>query len=190
MQRFIFAIILFLCSIVPPAHAIQTSIMTIPVPQFFDNQGFPLSGGKIYTCLPGTTCGPGSITLKSTYSTSAATVSNANPIVLDSAGRAPIWLNGYYKVAAYTATGTLLWTQDNVSSASASNESSVFLDAIGAPITYNISTRTDIKICKTDSTAHLVTITDSTPRVVPIDPLYVQGECVHLVLNDSIWYVE
>jgi hypothetical protein len=50
--------------------------------QFFDDNGDPLANGKLYTYAAGTT------TPKATYTTAAATVANANPIVLDSAGRA------------------------------------------------------------------------------------------------------
>ena len=56
--------------------------------QFFTNQGVILSGGLIYTYQAGTT------TPQNTYTDSTATVANANPIVLDSAGRltSNVWL--------------------------------------------------------------------------------------------------
>lgn len=189
LTRIIFAVILLLTAVVP-TRAAQMSLMPIPKLQFLSNQGLPLSGGKVYTCQPGTTCGPNSVTLKATYTDSTGTTSNANPVVLDSAGRASIWLSGYYKVAVYDSTGTLLYTQDNVSSSGAASGASVFLDATSAPVTYNISTANDIRICKTDSTANVITITDLTPRTVPLDPLSVQGECVHLMLSGATWYVE
>ena len=53
--------------------------------QFFDNDGAALSGGKVYTYAAGT------LTPKATYTTEAGTVANANPIILDSAGRASIF---------------------------------------------------------------------------------------------------
>ncbi len=53
--------------------------------QFFDDNGNPLSGGLLYTYASGTA------TLATTYRTGSGTT-NANPIVLDSAGRCVIYL--------------------------------------------------------------------------------------------------
>lgn len=82
--------------------------------QFFDNNGHPLSGGKLYSYEAGTT------TPKTTYTTSAGVTAHTNPIVLDSAGRVPsggeIWLidGGNYKFALYTSKDVLIATYDNV----------------------------------------------------------------------------
>ena len=80
--------------------------------QFFDNNGNPLAGGLIYTYSAGTT------TPIATYTSSSGTVANANPIVLDSAGRTPaqIWLTegNSYKFVLQTSTGTLIKTDDNI----------------------------------------------------------------------------
>lgn len=82
--------------------------------QFFDNNGVPLAGGKIYTYAAGTT------TPQTTWTTPSGTTANANPIVLDSAGRPPqeIWLNvAYsYKFAIETSAGILIRTYDNIPS--------------------------------------------------------------------------
>ena len=55
--------------------------------QFFDDSGLPLSGGKIYTYAAGTT------TPLTTYTSRDGLTANANPIILDAAGRTPqqIW---------------------------------------------------------------------------------------------------
>ncbi len=80
--------------------------------QFFDNNGVPLAGGLIYTYQAG------SSTPLATYQDNGGTIANANPIVLDSAGRVPneIWLlNGYsYKFIITSASGTSLITLDNL----------------------------------------------------------------------------
>lgn len=81
--------------------------------QVSDNNGNPLSGGKIYTYDVGTT------TPKTSYTTSAGTVAHANPIVLDSAGRLPsggeLWLiSSRYKFALYTSLNALIGTYDNL----------------------------------------------------------------------------
>ena len=56
--------------------------------QFFDNNGVPLTGGKIETFAAGTS------TPVTTYTSSSGNTANTNPIVLDSAGRTPseVWL--------------------------------------------------------------------------------------------------
>ena len=81
--------------------------------QFFDNNGNPLSGGKIYTYEAGTT------TPLATYTSSTGNTAHTNPIVLDSAGRVPggeIW-NDYsklYKFVLKTSADVTLATYDNV----------------------------------------------------------------------------
>jgi hypothetical protein len=80
--------------------------------QFFDNNGVPLAGGKLYTYAAGTT------TPQVTYTTSAGNVAHTNPIVLDSAGRVPngeIWLTfAAYKFVLNTSADVLLGTYDNI----------------------------------------------------------------------------
>lgn len=79
-----------------------------PRTRFFDAAGAPLSGGRVFTYEAGTT------TPKDTYTTSAGTVANANPVILDSQGYADIWLgDGNYKIELRTSDGSTLWTVDN-----------------------------------------------------------------------------
>ena len=82
--------------------------------QFFDDNGAPLVGGKVYTYASGTT------TPRATYTTSAGTVANTNPIILDAAGRTPneIWLiaGSLYKFILRTSTDVLIGTYDGVPS--------------------------------------------------------------------------
>jgi hypothetical protein len=59
--------------------------------QFFDDTGAPLAGGKLFTYEAGTS------TPKATYTTAAGTTQNTNPVVLDSEGRAIIFIDGSYK---------------------------------------------------------------------------------------------
>lgn len=77
--------------------------------QEMDNSGNPLSGGLVYTYIAGTT------TPKVTYTDATESVSNANPVVLDSSGRANIWLGaGGYKFEIRTSGGVLVRTVDGV----------------------------------------------------------------------------
>lgn len=78
-------------------------------PQELDNNANPLSGGLIYTYSAGTT------TPKATYTSADGLTANPNPVVLDSSGRADIWLGeGAYKLILKTSTGTTIDTIDNV----------------------------------------------------------------------------
>lgn len=80
--------------------------------QFFDNNGVPLSGGLLYTYAAGTT------TPATTYTSSTGGTANANPIVLNSAGRpsSQIWVNSSsnYKFVLKTSAGVDIWTMDNI----------------------------------------------------------------------------
>lgn len=80
--------------------------------QFFDDNGNPLSGGKVYTYTAGTT------TPLTTYTSSLGTVANTNPIILDAAGRTPneIWLivGTLYKFIVKTSADSLVGTYDGL----------------------------------------------------------------------------
>jgi hypothetical protein len=80
--------------------------------QFFDNNGNPLTGGKLYSYAAGTT------TPQVTYTSSSGVTAHTNPIILDSAGRVPggeIWINPPpYKFVLNTSTDVLIATYDNI----------------------------------------------------------------------------
>lgn len=76
--------------------------------QFFDDAGDPLAGGKLYSYEAGTT------TPKATYTTAAGSTPNANPVVLDSAGRATVFLDGSYKFILTDADDNTIEETDNV----------------------------------------------------------------------------
>jgi microcystin-dependent protein len=89
-----------------------------PKLQFFDNNGLPLVGGKLYTYEAGTT------TPKDTFLNETGNVYNTNPIILDSRGEALVWLgSGKYKFVLATAENVELWSVDNVSGAGSSGSS-------------------------------------------------------------------
>lgn len=78
--------------------------------RYFDANGAPLSGGKLYSYRSGTT------TLAATYTDQAGLVPNANPVVLDANGEANVWLGaGTYKFVLKDADDVTQWTQDDVS---------------------------------------------------------------------------
>jgi hypothetical protein len=65
--------------------------------QGLDDDGAPLNGGLLYTYSAGT------LTPKATYTTAAGNVEHENPIELDSAGRAIIFIDGSYKFVLHDA---------------------------------------------------------------------------------------
>jgi hypothetical protein len=82
--------------------------------QFFDNNGAPLTGGKLYTYAAGTT------TPQATYTTNTGGTAHANPIILDSAGRVSaggqIWVTVgvSYKFVLKTSVDVQIWSADNI----------------------------------------------------------------------------
>src|SRR6266436_4476458 len=88
----------------------------VPVQKFFDGNGAPLSGGKLFTYIAGTT------TKQGTFSDSVGTP-NTNPVILNARGEAPVWLDPtlIYKWVLSPANDTdpptnPIWTSDNINS--------------------------------------------------------------------------
>lgn len=81
-----------------------------PKMQFTTAAGVPLSGGKVYTYVAGTT------TPQATYTDYTGATPNANPVILDSRGEANIWLGGaLYKFRLTDANDVDIWTVDYIS---------------------------------------------------------------------------
>lgn len=78
--------------------------------QFFDSNGDPLVGGKIYTYQAGTS------TPLDTYTDQGAGTPNSNPVVLDANGEASIWMvtTSSYKFVIKSSADVTLNTIDNV----------------------------------------------------------------------------
>jgi len=92
----------------------------VPMPgpeiQYLNQDGSPMVGGKLCTYAANTS------TPLATYTSSTAGTPNTNPIILDAAGRASVWVGpSLYKFVLRTGgtanscnDGTIVWTQDNV----------------------------------------------------------------------------
>jgi hypothetical protein len=88
----------------------SANLSAVPKLQFFDNNGNPLVGGKLYTYAAGTT------TPLATYTDASAGTPNTNPIILDSRGEANVWLLATtYKFLLTDSTDATIWTVDNIS---------------------------------------------------------------------------
>ena len=82
-----------------------------PKMQFFTAAGVPLVGGKLFTYASGTT-----VPL-ATYTSSAATTANTNPVILDSRGEANVWFGpSRYTLLLKDSLDNLIWTADGVNS--------------------------------------------------------------------------
>lgn len=76
---------------------------------YYDANGNPLSGGKVYTYEAGTT------TPKVTFTTQDEVTANPNPVILDADGGANIWLgDGGYKFVVTNSADVELFTADNI----------------------------------------------------------------------------
>ncbi len=105
---------------VSPLSAQPALPAAVPMPtpeiQYLDSAGRPLAGSKLCTYAAGTS------TPLATYTNSTGTA-NTNPVILDTAGRASVWVGPQmYKFVLRTGgtptgcnDGAIVWTQDNVS---------------------------------------------------------------------------
>jgi hypothetical protein len=81
-----------------------------PKMQFTTAAGVPLSGGKVYTYIAGTT------TPQATFTDYSGATPNTNPVILDSRGEANIWLGGaLYKFKLTDANDVEIWVVDYIS---------------------------------------------------------------------------
>ena len=118
MTRFLKALVFIAALLLPmvlsaPMVAQQGTVAPVARQQFFSNTGVPLSGGKVYTYVAGTT------TPLATYTDVNLSVANPNPIILDSAGRTPsgFFLSAAsYKFVLTTSADVTVWTADNIAS--------------------------------------------------------------------------
>lgn len=105
----------------------------MPSPKFlgYDNNGNPLSGGKLNCYAAGTS------TPQNTYADSALSTPNANPVILDSAGRATVYLTPgqAYKFVLTDANNVTIYTQDNVQASPTSASVVDIVGTAGATIT-------------------------------------------------------
>lgn len=109
----------------------MATISPIGKSYYYDSNGDPLNGGKVYTYEAGTT------TPKVTYTTQDETTANTNPVILAADGSANIWLgDGGYKFMVTNSVDVEQFTADNLGgSSSAAFGGSVNTITVGTPIT-------------------------------------------------------
>lgn len=125
-----------------------------PAPQFFDANGKPLVGGKLFVYIAGTTTK--AVTYSDFYKTE-----NTNPVVLNDLGTCMLIVPSanLYKIVLYDRNGNLLLTRDNVS---VSSEQQIIYTTAN-------------KVESSDSTVDVTATTDPDTGIVTYD-LSIQKE--------------
>lgn len=103
MKRILLALLL-LCAGLGEV-ALGASLLPNGKQQFFSANGNPLSAGKVYFYVPGTT------TPKDTYQDPAGTILNTNPVQLDAGGFAVIYGSGSYRQVVKDGNGNTIYDQ-------------------------------------------------------------------------------
>jgi hypothetical protein len=118
----------------------MASLSPVPKLQFFGTDGLPLVGGKLFTYAAGTT------TPIATYTDNTQANLNTNPVILDSAGQAGVWLTDTvtYKYTLTDADDVPLFTVDYVSVPVTTN-SFASPPAIGSDVP-NVGTFTNLNV--------------------------------------------
>ena len=96
--------------------------------------GSALAGFKLNTYASGTS------TPQATYTDSTLSVANANPVIMDANGQANVWLgNSSYKFVGTDASGTVVWTVDNVTQSSLGQAQSEWVSFNAVPVFISIT---------------------------------------------------
>lgn len=96
--------------------------------QFFDSNGDPLVGGKIFTYEAGTS------TPKATYIDEAESSANTNPVILNSRGEAGIFMaTGAYKFIVTDSADTEIYSVDNLTRPATGPQGISLLVGVGVP---------------------------------------------------------
>ena len=134
----------------------MATIAPQPKLQFFDANGDPLVGGKLYSYIAGTT------TPQATYTDESGSTANTNPVILDSRGEASVWFGtGVYKLALKTAADVDVWTVDNIGS-----DVSVADLAIGIQAWLGTPTSANLRAAMVDETGSGALVFANTPTLV------------------------
>ena len=178
--------------------ALSCAAQNIPFPsgalaQFFDNNGAPLSGGFIYSCVAGLSCAPGSpgpttppSNPQTTYQTAGGSA-NTNPIVLSSAGTANIWtIPGLsYQFAVYTSVSALVRTVDNVPGGSVLGQSTVTANFVLAGPTSGAAATPTFRALVAADFAGLFSGTTCTNQFISALSTSLAGTCTSPVLASA-----
>jgi hypothetical protein len=115
----------------------MSSPIIVPVFHWTNVSGVSSAGYKLNTYFAGTN------NPQTTWTDSTLAVANANPVILDAAGDANVWIgSGVYKFVLTDASNNVIWTADQVSQSGVSQLSGTALSAIIAGVGVNLVTAT------------------------------------------------
>ena len=166
-----------------------TTLIPSPVMQFFDANGNPLVGGKLFTYAAGTT------TPQATYTDYNGGTANTNPVILNSRGEAAVWCgDSRYFMVLKDSDDVEIWTSDNVNGPNGPTLA-VLAASNGAtlvgytPADTGVATTVNARLQQIDGTSPTATATDGNTKA-PINTLRdasaVSGGTVGYV-NPTIW---
>lgn len=166
-----------------------TTLIPSPVMQFFDANGNPLVGGKLFTYAAGTT------TPQATYTDYSGGTANTNPVILNSRGEAAVWCgDSRYFMVLKDSDDVEIWTSDNVNGPNGPTLA-VLAASNGAtlvgytPADTGVATTVNDRLQQIDGTSPTATATDGNTKA-PINTLRdasaVSGGTVGYV-NPNIW---
>jgi hypothetical protein len=204
--QYITAIAVLLCSWTP-VFAQQGVPLNYPYGQWFTSTGAVCNGCKLYFYAAGTT------TPQDTYADANLTTVNANPVVLNSAGRALIFLNSKaYKVILRTSADVEIWTADNIVAvappSSVLSKTATYTvtvtdgkdvlirgDASGGAFTINLYTAVGnpgriVRLVKIDSSSNAITIDANGLQTINgalTQTLSVQNDAMSLISDGANW---
>lgn len=139
------------------------SLSPSPKLQFFDDNGDPLVGGKLYTYQAGTTAIDAN--KLNTYTESTGTTANTNPIILDSRGEPPsggiFLLPQSYKFVLKDSADVEIWTMD-------------YIDGVGGATAavksaYGVTSLTSFTTTELSGITGIINLIGSTPTNLVID---------------------
>lgn len=103
-------------------------ISPVPKLQFFDDNGNPLAGGKLYTYAAGT------LNPLTTYTTAVGDVPHTNPIILDSRGEVSLWLGAsLYDFVLNDENDVLVWSSDDIGGVT------TFSDLVASNVSFSVT---------------------------------------------------
>lgn len=105
------------------------TLLPFPILQFLDDNGVPLAGGSVASYIPNT------MTKKTTYEDAGGITANANPTILDSAGRGTFYGNGDYDFVVKDNLGNTIYTGPTSAPLPADAISDAMLPVVGAAST-------------------------------------------------------
>lgn len=128
-------LILLLCPVLAQAQGVAVAPLTLPRTQFLSSTGVPVASGCVNFFATGTS------TPQAIYADSGGVNQLANPLTLDAAGEASVWMSntgydivlnaGVFGTACSVSLGSQLWRENNKNPFSIINSGSNYIVASG-----------------------------------------------------------